>query len=349
MWQIDNRTPFAAGQSWVRNLDGAETWLVVVKATFDVQRGGATVPSKEQPEVTRAPVYRGEPGQSSIVYENDFVLAKQTTDVLLNGSAYAPGRGEISQIDVTMEVGPVRKTLRVYGDRSWKGTGSAVGPPKPFTQMPITYERAFGGADKGSPQPEVDWYWPNPVGMGFVAARGRAENTRPPNVEYPDQVVGSWKSRPAPAGFGVIGSHWQERSALAGTYDAQWSETRQPLLPADFDIRHYQAAPADQRPAKFLSGGERVALTNLTPSGSLRFALPSLSLRFETRYMDGERVAHPAPNLHTVILEPDYPRVSLVWHTALECHARVYQLEVTRIELPDEDGEYEVSNLLDLV
>jgi len=44
MWQIINNTPFAAGQAWVRGLDGAETWLVVVKTTFDVQPDGTEPP-----------------------------------------------------------------------------------------------------------------------------------------------------------------------------------------------------------------------------------------------------------------------------------------------------------------
>jgi hypothetical protein len=40
---------------------------------------------------------------------------------------------------------------------------------------------------------------------------------------------------------------------------------------------------------------------------------------------------HERPKLHTVILEPDCPRVSLVWHSALPCHPKVYKLEKTRI------------------
>ena len=53
------------------------------------------------------------------------------------------------------------------------------------------------------------------------------------------------------------------------------------------------------------------------------------------------------------ILEPDLPRVSLVWHSALECHANVYKLDKTSIRwhMPgmDEDAGESVDNLLDLV
>ena len=42
MWQIDNRTPFAAERGWVRDRDGAEVWLVAVKCTFDILPDGTT-------------------------------------------------------------------------------------------------------------------------------------------------------------------------------------------------------------------------------------------------------------------------------------------------------------------
>jgi hypothetical protein len=32
MWQIDNRSPFAAAGTWVRDRQGREIWIVAVKA-----------------------------------------------------------------------------------------------------------------------------------------------------------------------------------------------------------------------------------------------------------------------------------------------------------------------------
>ena len=349
MWQIENRTPFAAAQSWVRNLDGAETWLVVVKATFDVLPDGSTAVSDTQPAVTRRPLYRGEPGRSSVLYDNDFVLTKRTTDVVVNGTAYAPGGAAVSSIDVGVRVGPVVKVIRVFGERHWNG--SALSAAEPFVQMPITYERAFGGADAESAHHDKDWYWPNPVGTGFVASRNRIGNTRPPNLEYPTQLITSWDSRPAPAALGVVASHWRDRAIRAGTYDDNWSATRQPLPPADFDTRYFQSVPEDQQSPTFLRGGEAVALANLVPAGWLRFTLPSVDLMLETRFFDGERRGHEV-QLHTVILEPDFPRVSLIWHSAVECHAKVYELEHTRIDYAPsgvQDDDEDVDNLLDLV
>jgi hypothetical protein len=348
MWQIENRTPFAAGQSWVRDLNGAETWIVVVKATFDVTAGGDVVIAGVQPPPCRSPVYRGEPGHSSIEYDNDFVLGKVATDIVVNGTAHAPEGHPASAIDVGFRVGPVSKMLRVVGDRTWM-IGGILSHAEAIISKPLWYEYAFGGTDPRSSTPDIDRYWPNPVGTGFVISDQALGEVRVANVEYPNDPVRSWKGRPKPAGFGVIGSHWEERARLAGTYDAKWERDRQPLLPADFQLRHFQCVPSDQQAPGFLVGGEPVSLLNLTPSGALNFLLPKVSLRFETRFMDDEQREHPSPSLHTVIVEPEGPRVSLIFHSALECHAKVYKLDHTRVELiRDQDDEEMSGGLLDL-
>jgi hypothetical protein len=337
MWQVDNRTPFAAERGWVRDRNGAEIWLVAVKCTFDIRPDGSTEVSKEQPPVLRMPEHIGEPGKSSLRYENDLVLTKTTTDIIVVGHAYAPKGRPTTQMEAGFRVGPVRKMLRVTGNRQWGVTG--VSDPEPFLQMPLTWERAFGGVDTRSAHPERDWDWRNPVGTGFAVSRDNATALTLPNVEYADEAVTSWSDRPRPAGVGPVAGHWQPRVGLAGTYDDRWMQTRQPLLPDDFDDRYFQCAPLDQQAPAFLRGGEPVVLHRLTPSGDLRFHLPKVFLGFETRFYDGSRELHKARKLHTVILEPDVPRVSLVWHTALPCHFKVQKLERTIVTLKTElDG-----------
>lgn len=331
MWQVDNRTPFAIERGWVRDRDGTEIWLVAVKATFDILEDGRTVVSSEQPPVLRLPEYFGEPVQSSIKYDADLVLTKPTTDILVVGHAHAPAGYAVRQLDVGFKVGPVQKMLRVYGDRQWKTIGMTE--PALFQKMPLVYERAFGGVDRASPTPERDWEWRNPVGRGFAVQSRHATGLDLPNVEYPKQLISAWNDRPPPAGFGAICSHWQPRAGFAGTYDDHWQKTRAPLLAEDLDDRHFQSAPPDQQAPHWLRGGEPVVLLRLTPGQDLRFTLPKLYLGFETRFYDGTRQVHPKKQLHTVILEPDFPRVSLVWHTALPCHFKVHKLERTVVTL----------------
>ena len=64
MWQVENRTPFAAAGDWVRDRDGAEVWLVAVRCTFLVRPDGTTVVADEQDPPVLAPKYRGDPATS---------------------------------------------------------------------------------------------------------------------------------------------------------------------------------------------------------------------------------------------------------------------------------------------
>jgi hypothetical protein len=198
--------------------------------------------------------------------------------------------------------------------------------------MAMGYERAFGGVDPStrdtaSPQ----WDVRNPIGTGFAVSASAADGMRLPNIEYPDQPITRWKDRPAPAGFGPICAHWQPRAGFAGTYDEKWERERLPLLPADFNDRYYQCAPADQQAQEFLKGGEPVTLLNLTPGGEVRFTLPKAFLGLETYFYTDERKPHEPPKLHTVIIDSAVPRVSLVWHSALACHPKVHKLDRTRV------------------
>src|SRR5262249_9149146 len=152
--------------------------------------------------------------------------------------------------------------------------------PKPFLKMPLLYERAFGGVDWKSRYPERDWYWSNPVGTGFGVSRENVVGVSIPNIEYSDEQITAWADRPRVAGFGPIASHWHPRVALAGTYDSQWAQNRQPLLPEDLDERFFQSAPLDQQAPQFLRGGEPCVLYGLTPRGILRFDLPKVFLGF---------------------------------------------------------------------
>ncbi|HSI49050.1 MAG TPA: DUF2169 domain-containing protein [Ideonella sp.] len=332
MWQIENHTPFGAERAWARDRDGAEVWLVAIKATFDIAPDGGLTIADQQPPPEKTTVYFGEPGRSSVRYESDLVLTKKTTDIVVVGHAHAPEGRPVSELDVGLRVGGVRKVIKVFGDRLWGDFGAGSG--RPFVKMPLVYERAFGGAAVDPEDPERDWDWRNPVGCGYARRGGAAVGVPLPNLESTDRLINAWTDRPAPAGFGAIGCHWQPRLRHAGTYDQHWLDERQPLWPEDLDDRYFQCAPEDQQSPAFMVGGEPVALLNMTQGGGLlRFQLPRLHLGFETRFQRGERELHTVRRLHTVIFEPDAPRVSLVWHSALPCHQKVYQLDRTVVTL----------------
>ena len=201
-------------------------------------------------------------------------------------------------------------------------------------QAALRRDRQRHGTCTAAPLINKTWTH-NPVGCGIApdvreAARGLV---RLPNVESIEHLISGPGSRPAPIGFGPIASHWQPRRRYAGTCDKAWQQHRSPLLPEDLDPRHWQAAPPEQQVIGYLKGGEPVALVHLTPSGfapngRIGFTLPRVTLAFETRFRDGS-VERSRSVIHSVTLEPDVTRVSVVHHMSLPCHPKVNLLERT--------------------
>lgn len=326
MWAIENQTPFAAERTFVRDRDGSEIWLVAVRATFTISPDGTLRVAKEQDPVAQAPKYLGKPGKSSLRCDTDLPRTKPGTDVLINGTAYVPNGKPQTEIEAGFRVGDLQKKLFVSGPTVWeKSMGFTVpGAPQPFTEMPITYERAFGGqANEKTSSSLYPYSESNPMGVGIDATLGAAL----PSVRYPGSRIEKPPANRPVAGFGAVGCSWTPRRKLAGTYDEKWQNERQPLLPDDFSDDHFFSAPQDQQVRGYLRGGEEVELSNMTPKGSMKFLLPKFSFGFRTSIDGG--VEHHRGNLHTVLIEPDQHRVIMVWHTALPCHHTLYTLKRT--------------------
>lgn len=331
MWAVVNTTRYAAERSWVQDKDANKIWLVVVKATFDILGDGSTRLAEEQAPVLRMGEYDGAAGESGLRYESDLLGVKPGTDVLVNGSAWArPGRRALAT-DVQITVGPLRKQLRVFGDRRWERNlvgGLTMSDPVPFESMPIRYERAYGGWDRTAPDPvEHRLEARNPIGTGYATRAEHCAGRALPNVEDPRKLISSWDDRPPPAGLGCVPCDWSPRRELAGTYDERWLAQRAPLWAADFDARYHQCAPADQQVPGYLRGGEIVELLNLTPEGSMAFALPRIYPFFETRF-GRDQVEHRG-QLCTVMIEPESRRFTMAWQTMLVCNKRVDELDAT--------------------
>jgi len=302
---LDNRTPFPAESFVLPDKDGQENLLVVLAATFTVDQRNVLTLAEEPSPVRAADVHNAEPVLSSVRYEADVALEKPLVDVLVNGRAYAPHGRPAAQVAAGITVGDIRKVLLVHGDREWRFARDLSGA-EPFTTMPIIYERAFGGTDVQSKSCDPR----NPVGVGFrgVGSRDAMIRTEAPNVEYPNALLKRRGDTAPPAGFGVVGRGWQPRVRLAGTFDERWLKEQWPLLPLDFDVRHYQAAPVDQQSAT-LRGGEVARLVNLTPDGEWTFRLPTLDVPVHLFYEDRRHQA--ALRLDTVLIEPDLRRITL--------------------------------------
>jgi hypothetical protein len=325
-----NHTPFETCLMILQDKDGRDTAVAVTKATFTLDGNSPAISPAQQPVV---PVdrYRGEPGQSSLLYASEATLPKPSTDIVMNGQAHARGRPEIL---VSLAVGSIGKSVLVSGRRSWKGVISLTGKtsPEPFGRLPLDYEHAYGGADEHAADPSRTETWPeNPVGMGFVMDGGKKQlkGMDMAHIENPAKRLKDPWTRLRPEGFGYIAPHWMPRSGFSGTFDSRWQRTRMPFLPEDFNPRFLNAAHPDLITRDHLTGDEPVVITNASHGGTLKFRLPGLRIR-TVFHLRGERI--PArTRLDTLILEPDQGRLMMIYRAALPCDKSMYHLESAEI------------------
>ena len=89
---LTNATKFRAATTMGMEPSGRELVVVAVKGTFAFPvEGGEVLRAKRQAPLVEADVFAGEPGLSAPLAESDFAPKKPKCDVLLNGTAYAPG------------------------------------------------------------------------------------------------------------------------------------------------------------------------------------------------------------------------------------------------------------------
>ncbi|MGH1344695.1 MAG: DUF2169 family type VI secretion system accessory protein [Nannocystales bacterium] len=331
MWELRNRTPFVAEWTAVLDKDGARSFVVVVKGTFAIDPDGTTKLADEQLPIDVAPEYHDDPEDSSLRCEGELTAMKPGTDIVVHGSAIPAEGKPVTRMTVVLQSPAGRKSLQVFGDRRWSRSVAGtieLEHPVPFVEMPIVYERAEGGFDKKDPDPAAHRLEPhNPVGTGFFTSDSHKVGELAPNIVWLE------RNQPGPAGLGPTCPHWKPRCDFQGTYDAQWVESRRPLLPEDYDARFLMSAPADQQCQPHLRGGEPLAVSGMHADGVVRCTVPKHYLAFSTHI--GPRVREHRAKLVTVGLFPNDRLLSLTWQTELACHHEFDDIDHTVIrELP---------------
>jgi hypothetical protein len=339
--QVDNRTELAAQPRMLMAKDG-ERLVLIVKATFVRTQEGALelVPENERRGIRGQDIPWGDPEKSSIKYPSDLCVAKPGTDVIVVAAAHAPGGKPVPSFDAGVRVGPLQKTIRVFGLRVWGANGSSLTAPRPTTVAEVRYDHAWGGLDVSDPAKPVEEPR-NPVGTGIARDPSALTHRPGPVIEDPLALIASVRTRPPPAGLGAIGRHWEPRRSFLGTYDAAWLEQRAPLLPLDHDDRANLCASPGLTASPPLTGGEDVALLNLTPGGgSLSFRLPRVRVSV-CLMAKGREPETLTPYLDTVLLdairvpETSDVVVEMVWRAAFRPPRR---MKDARLVVTEEEG-----------
>jgi hypothetical protein len=194
---------------------GRRVALAVAKATFHVARGQAELDTQTPLEL----LLQDTPTPLGDLPRDDLPRCDAVFEVVLLGQAHAPGGAPCPRMRVSLAVGSARRELLVSGDRRWEKQRFRQRPsdPEPFTVMPLTWERAFGGTcaveiDRESFVDLCDVR--NPVGRGWdpaldaepLARQMKSPKGYPrfdavrllPNVERPESPVTAWEDAPEP-------------------------------------------------------------------------------------------------------------------------------------------------------
>lgn len=317
--ELHNKTGYAFEAQLLADEEGVPQFVTCVQATWLINADGRLKLKDKQPKVLLGGKWRGDPALTSLLHEPQIAFTKLATDVVLLGHA-VPTNAERTEGLVGIRLGPLQKTAKVFGDRRVvRRLGvPMIGRPEPFEQMPIVYERAFGGWDRSDADPlkhrqEVR----NPVGVGLRAHLKPEGEGLLPNFEDPQHLISSLDDTPPPAGFGFIGPNWQPRLGFAGTYDAGWVKTRKPLLPRDFDRRFFNAASPGLIAPGHLRGDEAVVVIGASPRGRVDFRLPGVPPPACRLALRGRRWSVLPTVLDTVTVDMDQDTVTLLWRAHL--------------------------------
>lgn len=254
-----------------------------------------------------------DPARASIRRPSLLYDSKPGTDVVVLGHAYARRAGA-TVTDVRIDVGPISKSLKVYGLRVYRRalTGVAPGPARPIVEpVPVIYELAYGGQDDTNPMRPIGEPR-NYVGRGVAADVSRL-------VDMPAHQIESVRDD-GPACLGAIHRHWIPRRGFAGTFGEAWQAHRMPLLPTDFDPRFHVCVPPDQWSPTPLRSDCGISIVGMTEEGTWTPQLPRLAVGFGGT-IDGvwrERPGH----LETILIDCDAMSVELTYRSSFPLPAK---------------------------
>ena len=347
------------------NPQGKYVLSVVAKTRYRLNPDGKCVPEAEPVKLEPADKFfdNGDPLITACEVESDFIPWKPQTDIIVIGKACGPRGKEVIRMGLSVQVGSCRKDLVVTGDRQCQHkplAGPVFSNPIPFTEMPLRYERAYGGMDILSFSEAPVGYPRNPLGRGFVVKKKKEtlDGLALPNIEDPNFLltpenlcVGEmkdWHRMPMPAGVGVFGKIWYPRCSFAGVMPAdmplyeQIHEMSAGLVPPD-QVEKYKSLKMPMLDFKFfngaspslavpyLKGNEKVRLEGMDAAGPIEFTLPGGAPVIRIDY--GPGLQTPEVVLQTVVIRAVERTLDMVWRGACEYPGPTELEKLTKLDV----------------
>lgn len=272
----------------------------------------------------------------------DLGFPKPKGEFLAAGHCY-PAEKVARKSFVRITLGEKQKTLVVYGNRYWQGSGivSVKTEPEEFSKIPISNLQAFGGAA----------YYANEQGKGFAYVEPEKkesgvpilpkipvefpefpEDEKPvndqsapkmfsyplPNTENPNSLILKKNDMPSPASFYPITYDNRDRTKLFGSYDEKWTKTNFPNFADDMQWQYFMCGAPDQQYESYFRGDEYFSIENMHPEKkNIKGQLPLWNIRCFVEKADANEKLHYSElpmQLDTVWFLPDSLQGILVWH-----------------------------------
>ncbi len=324
--------------------DGTPILSVIGKRTYSIAPGSVEVADDQIP-VNMADQFADPDNQmySEVLAETDLIPWKHTTDVIVQGQVHAPRGKRAYHIDCTVRVGPLGKTVRVFGKRTIVSRtirGASISDPEPFTSAPLGYAHSYGGFARDK-KGTLFSYYPNPIGKGF-AIKGGFEDPADiplPHLEDPSSPVTietialskfeDWTEAPRPASLGWTRRNFYPRYTYVGilpefleavTRDRDEMAKKDPAyanveIPR-MDFRAFQGA-SEGLYGKKLTGNEPVSIQYMDPdTPTFAFNLPGEVPTISLDIGQGSQELEPA--LQTVVIDMENKTLQMVWRGAME-------------------------------
>ncbi len=268
---------------------------IVCKATYRLAPGELKLETN-QIGLNRTDRHYDDEPMCSVYAPADLAPFKPRIDVVVVGHGYATTKTS-QVVTARLEVGEVKKALRVYGARLRDADGKK-GPTATFKKVALRYERGAGGPATV-----------NPVGIPTHGTPEQDGSYALPNLELADDQEGSGFSA-----FGAIAASWPSRRKKLGRHaDAlsirSWWEAP---FPAELDLSFFNCAPDDQQ-LDVLKAGDVIKLRNVHEEHALlEVTIPKLAPQAFLEIFDGE---DEILNMRcdTVWIDTDQDLLTLTW------------------------------------
>lgn len=236
---------------------------VVARITYRIEKGWLRLADEQAWGVDKAE-WEGPVGPMPA----DDCFIRGGIDLMVFGSARAPGGRPRPRIEVRVGLGSFTTGVDVYGERVWSagfGREPTPTPPVPFVERELSLANAYGGKQEwdGLEVPFVS----NPTGKGFYSDAKRAIEQPLPNLEDPKHPIQKWKDQPDPVGTGLCPRAFGPRLQRSIDHDERGRITR--IKPLFFN----DAFPDFVAPG--VAPGDRFVAAGVHPDGPIEFAVPA--------------------------------------------------------------------------